>query len=78
MSADYPLDLIVNALKNYDETEICDLLQITSEDLIRHFEHRIKSRRKFLERELEAFPDSDSIDNEKEYDNGYQELDFED
>ena len=75
---DYPLDLIVNALKTYDETELCDLLQITSEDLLRRFEDRVKTRRKFLERELEVFPDGDSPDNEKEYDHGYQELNFDD
>lgn len=78
MSTDYPLDILVNALKTYDETEVCDLLQITSEDLLRRFEDRVKIRRKFLERELEVFPDSDAIDNEKDYDHGYQELDFND
>lgn len=75
---DYPLDLIVNALKTYDETEVCDLLQITAEDLVRRFEDRVKARRKFLQRELEVFPDNESTDNEKETDYGFQELNFDD
>lgn len=76
MNTDYPLDLIVNALKTYDETEVCDLLRITTEDLLRKFEDRVKIRRKFLAQELEVFPDSDTLDNEKDYDYGYQELNF--
>jgi len=75
---DYPLDLIINQLKTYDETELCDMLHITSEDLLRRFEDKVRQRRKFLEKELEVFPDSDSLDNEKETDYGYQELNFED
>jgi hypothetical protein len=73
---DYPLDLIVNQLKTYDETELCDLLHITSEDLLRRFEDKVRQRRKYLEKELEIFPDSDTPDNEREYEHGYQELNF--
>lgn len=74
---DYPLDLIINQLKTYDETELCDMLHITSEDILRRFEDKVRQRRKYLEKELEVFPDSDSLDDDKEIDHGYQELNFE-
>ena len=73
---DRPLDILVNQLKTYDETEVCDLLRITTEDLIRRFPDRITTRRKFLENELEIFPQGDTSDEDKEYDYGYQELNF--
>lgn len=75
---DKPLDLIINQLKTYDETEICDLLQITSEDLLTRFRHKILARREFLESELEIFPTQGEVPDEKEYEHGYQELDFND
>jgi hypothetical protein len=75
MNEDFPLDMIVNQLKTYDETEVCDLLKISSEDLCRRFEDRIKARRKYLEKELEVFPDGEDHE-DKDYDHGYQELNF--
>jgi len=50
---DRPLDLIINQLKTYDETEVCDLLGITTEDLIRKFPERIAAKKTKLEQELE-------------------------
>ena len=74
---DRPLDLVINQLKTYDETEVCDLLHITSEDLCHKFKDRIAARRKYLETELEMYPNGDKPDEDKDYDNGFQELDFE-
>lgn len=75
---DKPLDLLINQLKTYDEVEVCDLLHISSEELCYRFKDRIAARRKFLETELEMYPDGDKPDDNKEYDNGFQELDFND
>jgi len=73
---DRPLDHILNQLKIYDELEICDLLGITSEDLINKFFDRIVRKRKYLERELEIFETGD--DNDPEIPEGFQELNFND
>lgn len=77
MKSDLPLDQIIDQLKTYDEVEICDILKITSEDLLRKFQDRIVARRKFLEQELEIYSIGDSSD-DKEFEHGYQELNFED
>lgn len=75
MKSDLPLDQIIDQLKTYDEVEICDILKITSEDLLRKFQDRIVARRKFLEQELEIYSIGDSSD-DKEYEQGFQELNF--
>ena len=75
MKDDLPLDLIINQLKTYDEVEICDMLRISSEDLIRRFSDRITVRRKFLEQELEIYSTGDLPD-EKEHNQDYKELNF--
>lgn len=73
---DRPLDLIINQLKTYDETEVCDLLGITTEDLIRKFPERIAAKKTKLEQELELFPTGEDTDDDTDY--GFQELNFED
>jgi hypothetical protein len=73
---DRPLDLIINQLKTYDETEVCDLLGITTEDLIRKFPERIAAKKTRLEQELELFPTGEDPDDDTDY--GFQELDFND
>jgi len=71
---DRPLDLIINQLKTYDETEVCDLLGITTEDLIRKFPERIAAKKTRLEQELELFPTGEDTDEDPDY--GFQELNF--
>jgi hypothetical protein len=76
-----PLDVIINKLKQYDETQVCDLLGITSEDLIVRFKARILEKRTHLCSELEIFIgefNEEDEDIRELYDDpdDFQELDF--
>lgn len=61
------LDLLKEWLKTIDETQLCELLDISSEDIIERFDDFIYKRRKYIEKEMEILsPDED------------EELDFND
>ena len=64
-----PLDIIIARMRLYDPTEIVDLLNITSDDLVDKFYELIEQKQSFLGREFEVFviTDDDS-----------QDLDFDD
>lgn len=63
----YPLDLLLNYLKQLDEVQLLELLDITSEDLIAAFRSRINSRRAILEKEVEIMPIDDNDTDEEDY-----------
>ncbi|MHB8602268.1 MAG: hypothetical protein ACYC9R_06495 [Nitrosotalea sp.] len=63
----YPLDLLINYLKQVDEVRLLELLDITSEDLIRVFRSRIQAKRKYLESEVEIMPIDDTDRDEEDY-----------
>jgi hypothetical protein len=81
MSNIIPLDVIIEKLKQYDETQVCDLLDITSEDLLIKFRARVVSKRKHLCSELEIFigehsEDEEPLDEYIDPEDFQEELDF--
>ena len=64
----YPLDLLKEYLKGVDEVQILELLDISSEDLILYFEHKIIEKRAYLEKEVELFAEMDTDQTEKHMD----------
>jgi len=63
----YPLDLLINYLKQLDEVQLLELLDISSEDLIVAFRSKINSRRAILEKEVEMMPTDDIEPDEEDY-----------
>lgn len=49
----FPLDLLKEYLKTLDEVMLCELLDISAEDLVDMFEAKIRERRTYLTKELE-------------------------
>ncbi len=54
-----PFDILLERLKQYDEVLLCELLDISAEDLVDRFMDRIKSRRSFITKELELVDPAD-------------------
>ena len=72
------LDQLIEYLKHQDELTVCDLLDISAEDLIERFQDKILSRRVYISREAEIL-DSSITDEELEDDDcdgDPEELDF--
>jgi lipoate-protein ligase A len=63
----YPLDLLLNYLKTLDEVMLCELLDISSEDLLKAFKSKIQERHKFLEKEVEMLQITDEEINEEDW-----------
>ena len=63
----YPLDLLINYLKQLDEVQLLELLDISSEDLIAAFRSKINTRRAILEKEVEMMPIGDDDVDEEDY-----------
>lgn len=62
-----PLDLLIERLKAYDEIQLCELLEISSEDIVTVFVDRIRSKRSFLSEELELWEgDGEAVEEEEE------------
>ncbi len=55
------LDILKEYLKTLDEIQLCELLDISSEDIIEKFEDRIRSRKRFLETEMEILDSSTEL-----------------
>lgn len=55
------LDILIERLKTYDEVMLCELLNITSEDILERFRDIVAKRATYLKRELEVF----NIDDEE-------------
>lgn len=66
-----PLDILLERLKQYDEVQLCELLDISSEELVEMFLERVKKRRYYITKELELMDPADA-----EADDGEEELDF--
>jgi hypothetical protein len=69
-----PLDIILERMRMYDPTEIIDLLNITSEELIDKFHEEIQNKEEFLMGEFEVFviTDDESQDENLDWD-GFNE-----
>lgn len=48
-----PLDLLIEYLKQVDEVQLLELLDIKSDEILDRFRDRVKERRGFLEKEME-------------------------
>lgn len=69
------LDLLMEALKRYDETMILELLDIDTEQLLSRFRDKVFAKRVELCREMEVLPSS----TEEEFEEDELEIDpFED
>ena len=55
------LDQLKEWLKTIDETQLCELLDISSEDIIDRFEDLIQKRRKYVEKEMEILSEDDEV-----------------
>jgi hypothetical protein len=55
----YPIDLLLDYLKTLDEVLLCELLDISSEELVDMFQERIAKRRSYLEKEVELMNEVD-------------------
>lgn len=55
------LSILIAKLKEYDEVQILELLDVSSEDLVEMFSHKIRERRAYItkEMELEEGPEGD-------------------
>lgn len=70
-----PLDFIIERMKLYDPTEIIDLLDISSEDLIDKFYDRIVEKKDYLSGEFELFVDTDNDELDLDNDWGFHDED---
>lgn len=68
-----PLDIILERMKLYDPTEIIDLLNITSEELINKFYEEIERKQDFLSGEFEVFVITDEEELEYSEDGEWHE-----
>jgi hypothetical protein len=56
-----PFDILLERLKQYDEVQICELLDISSEELVDGFVTRIRERRSYITKELELLDPDDGL-----------------
>lgn len=49
----FPLDMLKEYLRSLDEVLLCELLDISAEELVERFEDRIIKRRAYLAKEVE-------------------------
>ncbi len=73
------LDLLKEYLKQIEECQLLELLDISSEEIIEMFEERIIEKRKFLEGEFEVLPiPQEQLDEayHTEYEDDYLEDEF--
>ena len=47
------LQKLIESLKEYDEVQLLELLEISAEDIVNRFEDKVKERRYYIEKELE-------------------------
>jgi hypothetical protein len=55
-----PFDILLERLKQYDEVQILELLDLASEDLIELCVERIRQRRAYITKELELMDPADA------------------
>lgn len=64
------LDILMERLLHYDEIQILELLDISSEEILNRFQDKLLSRRDYVMRELEILEDpEEDID---EFMDGFQ------
>lgn len=71
-----PLDLLIEYLKQVEETQLLELLNINSEEILERFRDKIKDRRGFLEKEMElvqSIEASQAEDYTDEFDGEYDD-----
>jgi hypothetical protein len=61
------LDVLKQYLRQVDEVQLLELLDISTEDLLNAFEEKVIARRKYLEKEVEILPMTDE-DHEANFD----------
>jgi hypothetical protein len=61
------LDRLKQYLRQVEETQLLELLDISSEEIVEMFKERIIQRKKFLEGEVEELPRPQDEDDETEY-----------
>ena len=54
-------------LRQYDVEQVCEMLDIDSEDLIERFQDLLEERQDFIRKELDADDEDDEFDNDSEY-----------
>lgn len=76
------LDILIERLKTYDEVMLCELLNITSEDILERFRDIVAKRAAYLQRELEVFNiDAEELEDVSDIDGFEQEsepMDYDD
>lgn len=55
----FPLDMLKEYLRSLDEVLLCELLDISAEELVERFEDRIIKRRAYLAKEVELMGEVD-------------------
>jgi hypothetical protein len=64
------LDILMERLRHYDEIQILELLDLSSDDILNRFQDVVLARREYLMRELEVLEDpEEEID---EFMDGFQ------
>ena len=53
-------------LAQYDVEQVCELLNIDSEDVVRAFMDELEDRQDFIRKELDADDEVDEFDNDRE------------
>lgn len=59
------LDLLIERLKQFDEVSLCELLDITSEEIIERFKDVIIQRREYLFGEIEEMSEEWMTDEDR-------------
>lgn len=54
-------------LRQYDVEQVCEMLDIDSEDLIERFQDLLEERQDFIRKELDADDEDDEFDQDAEY-----------
>ena len=54
-----PLEKLNEALQRVDEVQILELLCLTTKDILERFEDIVLTRRVYLQKEMEFFPDEE-------------------
>lgn len=54
-------------LHKYDVEQVCEMLDIDSEDLIERFQDLLEDRQDFIRKELDADDEDDEFDQDAEY-----------
>ena len=53
------MDILMEQLRHYDEVQLLEMLDISTNDLLEAFKNKIIERKDYIEREIEFLPMSD-------------------